>query len=101
MGKILRLPGSKKVLWLFLLQFICFSLWAQVRISGRVTGPQNEGLAGITVQVQNTNFATSTDAEGGYALTADLRPGTYQIRFSGVGFRAVTQPVAISGTTAQ
>ncbi len=94
-------PGSRRVFWLLLFQCLAFTLAAQVRISGRVTGPQNEGLPGITVQVQGTNFATSTDATGAYLLTTQLRPGTYELQFTGVGFRAETRPMQVSGNTAQ
>ena len=86
---------------LFLL-FQCFSLvlLAQVRISGRVTSDGNEGIPSISVQIQNTSFGTTTDGQGSYSLNADLKAGTYQLVFSGVGFRTVTKPLQIgSGDT--
>jgi hypothetical protein len=97
----LRLPGSRRILWLLLFQCLGFTLMAQVRISGRVTGSQAEGLPGITVQVQGTNFATSTDAAGAYSLLAPLRPGTYELQFTGIGFRAQTRSLQVSGNTTE
>ncbi|RYZ55841.1 MAG: SusC/RagA family TonB-linked outer membrane protein, partial [Chitinophagaceae bacterium] len=87
---------SGRILGIFLLQLFTLAAFAQVRISGRVTGPQNAGLNGITVQVVNTNFATSTDNGGNYTLTAPLSPGAYQLRFTGIGFKSFTQPVQVT-----
>lgn len=97
--RLTQLTKSKRILWLLLFQFFTLSLWAQMRISGRVTGPQGEGLPGITVQVQGTNLVTSTDAEGNYALSVQLKPGTYQLQFTGVGFKAQTKAVQLGGAS--
>ncbi|WP_121354429.1 SusC/RagA family TonB-linked outer membrane protein [Flavisolibacter nicotianae] len=93
--------GSKRTFWLLLFQLLGLSLWAQVQISGRVTGPQNEGLPGITVQIQATRFSTSTEPDGTYSLSAPLKPGSYQIQFTGVGFKAQTKSIQVSGSAAQ
>jgi TonB-linked SusC/RagA family outer membrane protein len=92
---------SNRILALLFFQFLGLSLWAQVQISGRVTGTQNEGLPGITVQVLSTRFATSTGPDGNYALSVQLNPGTYQLQFTGVGFKAQNKAVQISGTSPQ
>ncbi|NTS42103.1 SusC/RagA family TonB-linked outer membrane protein [Flavisolibacter sp. BT320] len=91
---------SGRILGIFLFQLFALSAFAQVRISGRVTGPQNAGLSGITVQVVNTNFATSTDNGGNYTLTAPLSPGSYQLRFTGIGFKSFTQTVQVTANAA-
>src|SRR5438067_11194758 len=90
---------SIRILCLLLFQFFTIALFAQTNISGKVTGAQNEGLPGISVQVQNTNFGTSTDAVGNYTLPVNLKPGTYQILISGVGFKSSTQSIRL-GTAA-
>ena len=61
---------------------------AQVKISGRVTGDDGNGVPGISVQIRNTNYGTSTDANGNYILTAQVKPGDYVVEFSGVGFKS-------------
>lgn len=91
---------SGRVLWLLLFQFLSIGLWAQTRISGKVTGPQGDGLQGITVHILNTNFTTLTNVDGGYAFSVSLKPGTYQLRFTGIGFKAQTKPLLISGGNA-
>lgn len=95
-----RLAGRKKALLLLLFQMFAVVLWAQTRISGRVTNAQNEGLAGISVQLQNTTFGTTTDADGSYSLPVTAKAGSYQLQFSGIGFRSVTQTVQVGVATA-
>lgn len=94
-----RLAKPHKALLFLLFQCCALTLLAQVRISGRVTSDGTQGLPNISVQVQNTNFGTTTDETGSYSLTANLNPGTYQLVFTGVGFRSATQTVQV-GTAA-
>jgi TonB-linked SusC/RagA family outer membrane protein len=68
---------------------------SQVKISGKVTGSDGKGLAYISVVVSNTTFGGVTDAEGNYSFTADLKPGTHTLEFSGVGFKSKTQPLTV------
>lgn len=58
------------------------------RITGTVSGKNGQGLPGVTVQVRNTNFATATEADGGYTLMVDLKGGRYSLDFSAVGYRS-------------
>ncbi len=85
----------KHVCLLLLLQFFSLLLFAQVRISGKVTDVESKGIPDISVTVRNTTLGTTTDAEGNYSLQTNLKPGTYNIVFSGVGFKAVTQSIQI------
>jgi len=84
-------------LWL-IFQFFSFVLLAQVRISGKVTAPDNRGIPDISVVIHNTTLGSTTDAEGNYSFQANLKPGTYQLDFSGVGYKATSQPVQISSS---
>lgn len=85
---------------LLLLQLCCIAAVAQVRISGRVTGPDGNGLTGISVVVKNTTYGASTDASGNYSFSADLKPGTYPVEFSGIGFKTKTEQLSVSGSEA-
>lgn len=91
------IPSLQKIAFLLLLQCTALLVSAQVRISGRVTDAENKGIANISVLVRGTTNGTSTDAEGNYSLQANLPAGTYQIDFSGVGFRSGSQDVQVSG----
>jgi TonB-linked SusC/RagA family outer membrane protein len=83
---------------LLLFQIFSLIVLAQVRISGKVSTPDNKGIPDISVQVRNTSFGSTTDAEGNYSFQANLKPGSYQIDFSGVGFKATTQSVQVSSS---
>ena len=79
-------------------QFFSFILFAQVKISGKVTTPDSKGIPDISVVVRNTSFGSTTDAEGNYSFQANLKPGSYQIDFSGVGFKATSQSVQVGSS---
>ncbi|MDF2192574.1 SusC/RagA family TonB-linked outer membrane protein [Paraflavitalea sp. CAU 1676] len=68
---------------------------AQVTISGKVTGPSSQPLTAISVSVKSTTYGTATDANGNFSLTAPLKPGSYTISFSGVGFKAVDRTLQV------
>src|SRR5215210_5295627 len=95
-----RLVRPHKALLFLLFQCFSFVLLAQVRISGRVTSDGIQGIPNVSVQIQNTTFGTATDEQGAYSLTANLSPGTYQLVFTGVGFRSSAQAIQIGSATA-
>ncbi|MBC7903408.1 MAG: carboxypeptidase-like regulatory domain-containing protein, partial [Gemmatimonadaceae bacterium] len=68
---------------------------AQVTISGKVTGKESAALPGISVQLQGTNSGTATDAAGNFSLTAVLKQGTYNLVFTGIGFKTQESSVTI------
>ncbi|MGZ3838305.1 MAG: SusC/RagA family TonB-linked outer membrane protein [Flavisolibacter sp.] len=94
------LPGKHKVVTLLLLfQFLSLLLFAQVHVNGRVTNSENVGLPGISVTIRNTTEGAITDAEGNYSIVANLRQGSHEVVFSGIGFKAATQTLAIGAAT--
>src|SRR5688572_25518390 len=80
---------------ILLLLMLCSMIQAQVTISGKVTGSGNAAASNVSVVVRNTNYGTSTDAEGAYSLSANLKPGKYVLEFSGVGFKTSTSNLTI------
>ncbi|MBS1620490.1 MAG: SusC/RagA family TonB-linked outer membrane protein [Bacteroidetes bacterium] len=85
----------KSVFVVLVLQLCTFFSLAQVHISGKVTGPDGKGLASISVTVRNTTTGSVTDANGDYSIQANLRPGSYSLDFSGVGFKSQSQTLQI------
>jgi hypothetical protein len=65
-----------------------------IRVSGRVTGTNGEGLPGVTVLVKGTTNGTATDANGQFSLSV---PENSTLVFSSVGF--VRQEVPVGTTT--
>jgi hypothetical protein len=86
---------ARSFLLLCTLQLVFIIADGQVQVSGKVTGPNNNGLPGISVTIANSNFGASTNAEGLYGITTNLRPGNYTIQFSGVGFKPQNKPLTI------
>jgi TonB-linked SusC/RagA family outer membrane protein len=94
---VFQKTGSFKLPLLMLMMTMLLSFaQAQVKISGKVTGANNAAASNISVVIQNTGIGTSTDANGNYSITADLKPGKYTIEFSGVGFKTKTAEVRIA-----
>lgn len=94
-------PGAgswKKIPLLLCLVLAGFIAQSQVRITGKITDAKNEGIPGISVQVRNTTFGTSTDAAGNYTLQAALKPGSYTLDFSGIGFKATNKTLQVTST---
>lgn len=67
----------------------------QVQVSGRVTGTNNEPLAGVSITVRGTTRGTTTDANGMYSIA--VPDGSATLVFSYVGY--TTQEVAVNGRT--
>ncbi len=72
---------------LFLLLVAAPSAWAQSgKISGAVTDEAGgEALPGVNVVIDGTTQGAMTDGEGRYTIL-NVRPGTYALRFSSLGF---------------
>ena len=69
---------------------------SQVRISGKVTGADGKGITGISVTIRNTSFGSATDFNGNYTISADVKPGSYFLDFSGIGFRSKEQALEVN-----
>ncbi len=102
MTKFISSGLFKTMPFVFLFLMSSFYTLSQVRITGKVSGSMNQPLPGISVQVLNTKFGAATDASGQFSITVDLKPATYSIQFSGVGFKPIEKPADIpaSGTIA-
>jgi len=69
-------------------------------ISGVVTDGFNEKtLPGVTVTIANTSFGTASDMNGNFSLTVNLKPGTYTLVFSFVGYKSVEQELVLANSS--
>lgn len=75
----------RKLLLFALLLQICFHASAQFTLSGKLAASNGEVLPGASISVKGSYKATSTDANGHYALS-NLKAGNYTILASFVGF---------------
>ncbi|HYM95337.1 MAG TPA: SusC/RagA family TonB-linked outer membrane protein [Chitinophagaceae bacterium] len=97
--QLLRQLKSKKLFVVFLFQMLTIVALSQIKISGKVTGQDGKGVAAISVSVRSTNYGGATDPNGMYSIQADLRPGTYTLEFSGVGFKSGEKSIQIGNAT--
>jgi TonB-dependent starch-binding outer membrane protein SusC len=79
-------------LLLFILSFSLSSIAQTTRVTGKITGSQGEGLAGVSVVAAGN--ATSTDADGVFSIEAT--PGD-SLRISYVGYKTVSRLVTSGG----
>ena len=66
-------------------------------VSGVVTdGFNGETIPGATVMIANTNFGTATDQNGNFSFSAYLKPDTYELLFSFVGYKSVEHNLVLA-----
>jgi hypothetical protein len=76
---------------LILFGLICFSLKAQVILSGKVIDEKNNPLLGASVYLNNTTIGTSTDADGYFKLSVEH--GYHNLIVSYIGFETASYNV--------
>lgn len=64
------------------------------KITGVVTDVEGVGMVGVNVVITGTTRGSSTDEDGRFFIL-NVEPGTYSLRASFIGFRAVTQSEVI------
>ena len=69
---------------------------AQHTVSGKVTEGGSHGLPKASVQLLNSNLATSTDEQGNFVL-GRVPAGTHIIRVSALGYATENHAVTVSG----
>jgi outer membrane receptor for ferrienterochelin and colicins len=82
----------KPVIFLLFIPSIAFS--QGVSISGHVTGTDSSPVTGATITLKGTTFGTVTDKKGFYKMNK-IKPGTYTLRVSFLGFETLERSVAI------
>jgi TonB-linked SusC/RagA family outer membrane protein len=85
---------KRTVLFIVLLLLLCqgYGFAQAKRITGKVTGPDNAPLIGVSIQVSGTTQGTTSDTEGNFAIEA---PADGSLVFSYIGY--VAQTVAVNG----
>lgn len=78
----------------FLLFYHSTALAQNTTVTGRVTTPLNEPLAGVTIKVSGSSQGTSSDVNGGFSITT---PAKATLLFSSVGF--ISQSIDLNGRT--
>src|SRR5690242_3632380 len=85
--------GYSKAICFLLLLLVSSSIFAQTRITGKVTnGADNQPIVGATVQEKGTTNATQTNNEGAFTITA---ANNSSLVITVVGY--ASQEVAVNG----
>jgi len=80
---------------LIILLFIPSVSFSQlVSLSGYITGADSSSVTGATITLKGTTYGTVTDKKGFYKINK-IKPGTYTIRVSFLGFETQEKSVAI------
>lgn len=66
---------------------------AETVLAGTVKNAAGNGLSGISIAIKNTARGVVTDDKGEFKLL--LLPGTYQLIFSGVGYKKIEKDVVV------
>lgn len=80
-----KLPALR-IAFLLCCFLISTVLFAQKSVTGKITDPNNQPLAGATITVRGTNVSTLTDAGGNF--TINVPAGRNQLSVSSVGFES-------------
>lgn len=88
----------KKLCMFFFLNLVMSWSFAQVQISGKVTGNDGNGIPGISVLVKNTTTGTTTDANGDYSFSPSIKAGRAVLEFSGVGYKTHEETINIGSS---
>lgn len=85
----------KPLSFVLFLQVVSVITLAQVIITGKVTGPEGNGLSFVSVTIRNTTLGASTNDEGNYNISGSLAPGNYVLSFSGIGYKSKEQTIQV------
>lgn len=91
----MRLRNLLSIFLMCMLPAISSAQSADGKISGIVTDASDQPLVGITVYIEELQRGTATDLNGRFELD-DVKPGIYELRISGVGFKTTTKAVKVS-----
>ncbi len=83
---------------LFLVWLSVSAAMAQEAVTGKVTASDGTGIPKASVQVLNSNLATSTDEQGNFRLER-VAGGRQVIRVSALGYATENRRVAVDGPT--
>ncbi|MFI5137890.1 MAG: TonB-dependent receptor domain-containing protein [Sphingobacteriales bacterium] len=87
----------KKYILMLCAFFIILNANAQNKtgnIKGAIQNTRQEPLAGITVQLANTNLGTTTDSNGVFIIK-NIPGGNYTLIFSGVGYKVSKENILV------
>ncbi|MBN2485434.1 MAG: TonB-dependent receptor [Bacteroidales bacterium] len=81
--------------FVFILVFLCFPLFAQYSIRGNISGNNGLPLAGASVIIDNSQTGVTSDLNGSFEIKK-LPAGSYKLNFSFIGHLSKTVKVELN-----
>lgn len=77
--------------------FMCLSLalFSQHKISGNLTGADNQPLVGANVIIEEINVGVTSDVSGNYTID-NIATGSYTLKISFIGFEEIKESIELS-----
>ena len=97
MKKLINQWLSRKLLMVILLTCSFFISKGQTIFKGIITGENGKPLSNVSIQLKPGNIGGTSDVNGNYNFSNNIKSGKYSLEFSGVGLKTVTQQINISG----
>ena len=79
----------------FLLASVSISAQEKATIKGQISLNNNESPEGVSIALKGTRFGTITDETGNYKIK-NVKPGTYTIKVSAVGFTTTEKKITVN-----
>lgn len=87
---------ASKVL-IFLVLVMSQAVWAQSGVLEGVVSDPAHPVPGVTIIISGTNLGAVSGTDGSYQIR-NIRPGSYSVRFSAIGYQTQTAEVEINAS---
>src|SRR4051812_14780015 len=94
-----RLFSLRRLTLTVALQLLFVSIFAQVRINGKVTDAEGKAVPFSSVSVKNTRFGASANENGDYSFSANLQPGNYSLVFTASNFGTAERSLQVTSAS--
>jgi iron complex outermembrane recepter protein len=84
----------KRMVIILVFAWVQSSVWSQLSIHGKVTGPDGETLTGANISVNETFRGTIATKDGVYSLSG-LKKGKYKLKASFIGYKTLETEVEL------
>src|SRR5829696_7516707 len=98
MRKRSNLKTKRNLALLLALLIYSEQLFAQLRISGKITDQKGGPVAGTTILFKNSTAGTASAADGSYQLSANFKNGDQHLVFSHIGFKTEERVITVTGS---
>lgn len=92
------IKSPKWIMFLFLI-FTGTTIFAQVKITGKVTNDKDLPISGASVTIKNSGLGTSSNSDGTYEISGTIKPGRITVLFSAIGNKSREETLTIGSAS--